>query len=335
MNTVFIVPTGVGAEIGGHAGDATPAARLIGSVSDKIVLHPNVVNASDINEMPANALYVDGHSLDKFLASEIGLKPVKVNKILVAINRHKNNADTINAVSAARATLGIDARIVVLKEHLVLKSGYDESGCATGKVLGTEALIEQVKDMEFDALAIATEIETPEEVALAYFKTGGVNPWGAVESMACQPVSAALRCPVAHAPIDSGAFDNLKLVVDPRMSAELVSVAYLFCVLKGLHTAPHWTTRLNGKDNALWVKDIDVLVSPNMKFGTPHHLCQAAGIPIMIVEENTTVLPPCGSTDCIRVANFQEAAGWIACKRAGISPESVRRPLPATQVEWN
>ena len=52
MNTVFIVPTGIGAEIGGHAGDATPAAKLIGAVSNIIVLHPNVVNASDINIRP-------------------------------------------------------------------------------------------------------------------------------------------------------------------------------------------------------------------------------------------------------------------------------------------
>ena len=29
FNAVFIVPTGVGAEVGGHAGDATPAAQLL------------------------------------------------------------------------------------------------------------------------------------------------------------------------------------------------------------------------------------------------------------------------------------------------------------------
>ncbi|MCK5606476.1 DUF3326 domain-containing protein, partial [Candidatus Pacearchaeota archaeon] len=34
MNTVFIVPTGIGCKIGGHAGDATPAFKLIASVSD-------------------------------------------------------------------------------------------------------------------------------------------------------------------------------------------------------------------------------------------------------------------------------------------------------------
>lgn len=46
MNTVFIVPTGIGASIGGDAGDATPAFKLIASISDIAITHPNVVNAS-------------------------------------------------------------------------------------------------------------------------------------------------------------------------------------------------------------------------------------------------------------------------------------------------
>ena len=60
FNTVFIVPTGIGAEIGGHAGDATPAARVLAAACDNLITHPNVVNASDLNEMPENTLYVEG-----------------------------------------------------------------------------------------------------------------------------------------------------------------------------------------------------------------------------------------------------------------------------------
>src|SRR5450759_4624096 len=57
FKALMIVPTGIGAELGGHAGDATPAARLLAGVCDKLITHPNVVNASDINEMPENGLY--------------------------------------------------------------------------------------------------------------------------------------------------------------------------------------------------------------------------------------------------------------------------------------
>ena len=74
MNVVLIIPTGVGAEIGGHAGDGNPVAKLLAAVCDKLILHPNVVNASDINEMPENCLYVEGSMLDRFLREEICLK---------------------------------------------------------------------------------------------------------------------------------------------------------------------------------------------------------------------------------------------------------------------
>lgn len=62
FNVVLIVPTGIGAEIGGHAGDAGPVARMLAEASDTLILHPNVVNASDLNELPLNALYVEGAS---------------------------------------------------------------------------------------------------------------------------------------------------------------------------------------------------------------------------------------------------------------------------------
>jgi len=332
MNVVFIVPTGVGAEIGGHSGDATPAARLIGSVCDRIILHPNVVNAADINEMPPNSLYVDGHMLNRFLSGDIGIKPVKSNKILVAINPQENNAHAINAVSACRAALGVEAEIVILKERLILRTGFDEqTGAATGEVEGTDALIDQIHHMDFDALAIITEIETPREVAMDYFQNAGVNPWGAVEAMACYPISEALSRPVAHAPIDTGIWAGLKMVTDPRISAEMVSTAFLFCVIKGLHTAPRWSGRLQRDRDALWINEIDLLVSPDMKFGTPHHLCLKQDIPILVVEENTTVLPPADGK-CVRMANYLEAAGWIACRRVGISPASVLRPLQKTCI---
>ena len=67
MNIVLIIPTGIGAKIGGGCGDANPVAKLIGSVSDKLITYPNVVNGADINEMLANPLYIEVSQLDKFL----------------------------------------------------------------------------------------------------------------------------------------------------------------------------------------------------------------------------------------------------------------------------
>ena len=56
FNAVFLIPTGIGAEIGGHAGDSTPAAPVFAAACDCLITHPHVVNASDLNEIPVNAL---------------------------------------------------------------------------------------------------------------------------------------------------------------------------------------------------------------------------------------------------------------------------------------
>lgn len=42
----MIVPTGVGACIGGFAGDALPVARTLSSVVDCLITHPNVIISS-------------------------------------------------------------------------------------------------------------------------------------------------------------------------------------------------------------------------------------------------------------------------------------------------
>jgi hypothetical protein len=116
FNAVFLVPTGIGAEIGGHAGDATPAARVIATACDTLVTHPNVVNASDLNEMPENGLYVEGSSITQLLMGTAGLQRVRANRVLVLIDAHETEVfvnDTVNTVSAARATYGFDCVKVV------------------------------------------------------------------------------------------------------------------------------------------------------------------------------------------------------------------------------
>lgn len=170
MIGVFIIPTGIGCEIGGHAGDSTPAARLIAECCDSLIVHPNVVNASDINEMTENMLYVEGSMLDRFLKGSINLKPVKSNRILVVANGPIKN-ETINAVSAARVTLGIDVNILELKTPLKMKATIRD-GIAAGLIEGVDELIDQLQEYNFDALAIHTPIEAEKSVVLNYFKNG-------------------------------------------------------------------------------------------------------------------------------------------------------------------
>jgi len=179
MNVVMIVPTGIGCEIGGHCGDGNAPARLLGACCENLVLHPNVVNASDLNEMPPNALYVEGNHLDRFLQGKLFLQKVRSNRVLVVVN--KADYQSINAVSAARITLGIDAEILELKVplHLIARM---ENGIATGDVIGWKELVEQVRELEYDALGIATPITISNEALAAYWRDGGVNPVGGVEA---------------------------------------------------------------------------------------------------------------------------------------------------------
>ena len=312
MNTIFVVPTGIGASIGGDAGDATPAFKLIASVSDIAITHPNVVNASDINEMPENTWYVEGSILDRFLEGKIKLKKPYSNKILLAVNK-PTKPETINAMNAAKYTLGCDIEYVELETDLRMIATMSNQG-ASGDVTGWMELINQVSRYEFDALAIATPIEVEKAVALNYFRSGGINPWGGVEAVASKLIANALNKPVAHAPIensDQEIKDVIYEVVAPTMAAEVVSSCYIHCVFKGLHRAPRISTY------GLSVEDIDYMVSPLKCYGRPHKACEKAGIPIITVKENTT----CLNIEPKKhewVDNYFEAAGYIQSLKAGI-----------------
>ncbi len=336
MNIVLIIPTGIGCAIGGHAGDANPVAKLIGACCDKLILHPNVVNASDINEMPENSLYVEGSILDRFLEGKIYLKEVKQNKILVVVNA-PTKSDTINAVNAARVTIGIDVEIVELEKPLKMIAEM-KNGIATGVVDGWQYLCQQVKQYDFDTLAIHTSINVLKDVALNYFKNGGINPWGGVEAKVSKLIANELDKPVAHAPIESmDESDQMKIfnsIVDPRITPEVISNCYLHCVLKGLNKAPRIT------DNCLnlSVNDIDFLVSPFGCWGPPHEACAKIDLPIIFVNENKPAkglakeIPEGMYPKIFQIENYIEAAGLIMAHEAGIDPLSVRRPLKKIKI---
>lgn len=332
MNGVVIIPTGIGAEIGGHAGDANPMIKLIAGCCDRLVTNPNAVNASDINEMPDNVLYVEGSLIDRFLSGEFQLKEVRQNKILVVCNSPVLS-ETVNAVNAGRTTIGIDADILILNTPLELIATIGIDGIATGDVKGVDELCAQVINHRFDALAIHTPITVDRYVVLNYFKNGGVNPWGGVEAKASRMIADKLNKPVAHAPIENMTVDDEELyfihqnkTVDPRIASEVISNCYLHCVLKGLNKAP----RLS-RGHGLGVNEIDFMISPDGCIGEPHRLCVKQGIPVIVVEENKTIYKNTCS-DFIYVKNYWEAVGVIMSMKVGIDKMSVRRPIGAVKV---
>lgn len=334
MNIVMIVPTGIGAEIGGHAGDATPAAKLLASVCDNLIIHPNIVNGSDLNEMTDNMLYVEGSQLDKFLGGEVVLKKVKSNKILVVVNSPIKN-EIINSVNAARVCLGADITIMELNKPLEMIATKKEDGQATGRIDGWRSLVQQVHSFLEDnkgdwALAINTPIQCELGIAKEYMEGRvGINPWGGVEAAVSKLIAEQIKIPVAHAPDGHILPPTYNIVVDPRISAEMVSCCYLHCVLKGLHKAP----QLFPPNNYFGMKNtnIDFLISPAGCYGKPHELCDRYNIPIIVIDENKT----CFNREipsAIHVRNYLEAAGMIQSIKIGITIESLKRPINQPRI---
>ena len=350
FNVAFLVPTGIGAEIGGHAGDATPAARLIAETCDKLILHPNVVNASDINEIPNNAFYVEGSVVTRLLMGTVGLAPTMANRVLVIIDAHQDklfaNA-AINAVSAARASYGLAcAEVIELSPPVTMKSEFTDVGIAVGEISGIERILEVLYEHrgKYDAVAMSSVISVPKEFHQAYFDAAGemINPWGGVEAMLTHAISNRFNVPSAHSPMfESRDIANMDPgVVEPRMAAEAISLTFFQSILKGLHKSPRLVTDSTqfSRPGVLSAADISCLVIPDRCVGLPTLAALEQGIQVIAVRENRNLMEndltvlPWRSGQLHVVENYWEAAGVLCAIRGGIAPESVRRPIARTRV---
>ncbi len=351
FNAVFLVPTGIGAEIGGHAGDATPAARVLAEACDRLITHPNVVNASDLNEMPENALYVEGSAITRLMMGTAALQPVRTNRVLVIMDDHEIQMfanDTVNAISAAQATYGLDCpKIVKLDPPMRMTAEFMKSGRAAGEITGLDR-VQAVLDENlgtFDAVAIASVIDLDEETHEEYFQRDGkmINPWGGVEAMLTHAVSMLYEIPAAHSPmLENHTVANFDLgLVEPRLAAEAVSLTFVQCMLKGLHRSPRIVSDADAmrESGVLTAADVSCLVIPDKCVGLPTLAALEHGIPVIAIRENDNLMQndlealPWASNQLHRVDNYWEAVGVMTALKAGITPSSLRRPLAATKVE--
>lgn len=352
FNAVMLIPTGVDCAIGGHAGDATPAARLLASVCDHLVLHPNVVNASDVNEQTENCLYAEGSLICRLLMGTVGLRKVRQNRVLLVTEDRRDAPNvvdqTINCAEGARATLGMDiSEVVVLERELFMQTGVSDSGRVTGRVERLTHLIELLRDKRdsYDAIALATRI-TPHidtvELHRAYFGQGGPNPWGGVEAILTHLLSTVLDVPSAHAPTMSSEALRTESwgVVEPRKAAEIISTTYLFCVLKGLNKAPQVVARPTGvfDPSVIMAEDISALVIPDGCVGLPTLAAVEQGISVIAVRNNTNLMRndlralPFRPGQLQYAQNYYEAAGILSAMKAGVAPAALARPMQPVRI---
>jgi hypothetical protein len=353
LNAVMLIPTGIDCAIGGHAGDATPAARLLASVCDNLVLHPNVVNASDINELAPNCLYVEGSLICRLMMGTVSLRKIRQNRVLLVTEDRRDAPNvveqTINCAEGARATLGMDiSEVVVLEKELFMQTGVSDSGRVTGRIERMAHLLDMLEEKRgtYDAVALATRI-TPHidsvELHRGYFHNGGPNPWGGVEAILTHLVSTVLDVPSAHAPTMSTEALRTERwgVVEPRKAAEVISTTYLFCVLKGLNRAPQVVVNPSGvyDPSVVAAEDISCLVIPDGCVGLPTLAAVEQGIPIIAVRNNTNLMRndlrslPMRAGQLHYAQNYYEAAGMLAAMKAGVAPAAIQRPMQPLRIE--
>jgi Protein of unknown function (DUF3326) len=339
---VQIIPTGVGCEFGGYAGDATPATNLLAATVDYLVTHPNAVNASELNEMARNVLYVEGKSLDDFLLGHLGLLPVAANKVGTFVDPTGLDYidDVVNTLGAARTAAGIDCPFyTVLEDELGVRIEWSPSGCAVGLVLRPEVIAAGVRtllDEGADAIGGVSVIHGVTTEMFEAHQRGEIpNPSGGVEAIITHLVSKLFRVPTAHAPLPYYQDVKPRTKENPRVAAELISTPHYFSVLKGLARAPrlHALESLDDAPrDALTLNNVAAVVLPASSLGgVPALAAELSGIPLIAVRENETVLDV--SNDVMRMQNvievdsYLEAAGVLTALRSGIALESLRRPI--------
>ena len=284
----FIVPTGVGASIGGFAGDASRAARKI-SQKCELIVNPNVVNAACFSGITDNMLYVEGYSLDRFFKGEICLERSRNNKIGIifdkAIKPEVLNVH-INTMNAVEVVYGLNIiGYEITEEDVGVDFFVDKSGVSMGNVKNLLTLkIAAKKLIDKGAEAIAIVCRFPDEQGDDYANGVGVDPVGGVEAIISHYISKEFSIPCAHAP----AFDDIAIstdIVDKRCSAEYITPTFLPCILIGLNQAPKLTK------SGISINDLDFVVVPyNSIGGIPVLEATKRGIKVFAVKENNTVL---------------------------------------------
>jgi len=337
---VLIVPTGIGAAIGGYAGDALPVARALAEVVDRLITHPNVLNGAQLYWNLPNALYVEGYGLDQFAAGRWGLRPVQQNRIGLILDQGiepELQLRQLQAADAARATLGLELTdYTVTDAPLQVSLKTAASGATWGTIENPDSLLRAAEKLikQAGAQAIAVVARFPDDTATAavqqYRHGQGVDPLAGAEAVISHLIVRTFRVPCAHAPALA------PLPIDPQLSprsaAEELGYTFLPCVLVGLSRAPQWIDRFAAplpasQPEDLWVNQVDAVVVPATACGGSGLLSfgqarTGARQPLIIaVRDNRTTMqvsPEAVGLRATSVNSYLEALGLLVLHRSGL-----------------
>ena len=355
LPTLLIIPTGIGCNVGGYAGDAIPAARLLASASGCLITHPNVMNGGSLY-WPDNCIqYVEGYSLNLFASGEVFLKPVRQQKVGLLLDaglesdlkkRHLQVAD------GCVASLGLDIGPVMTTEKAIqinLKKGM--SGSSWGNIEEPDVLLraaEKLKQAGATAIAVVTRFpDESDELETKLYRQGhGVDIIAGVEAVISHFLVKHLLIPCAHAP--GLAPLPIDYDLDPRTSGEEIGYTFLQSVLVGLSRAPDliYKSEMKAKENTLFQvnnllsnRDLGAVVVPQGALGGEAVLsCIERFIPLIIVSNQGVLnvsstkmrldsLSGNRDKNILYAENYIEAAGLITALRHAINVKSLRRPI--------
>ncbi|MEM8777725.1 MAG: DUF3326 domain-containing protein [Cyanobacteria bacterium P01_G01_bin.49] len=334
---VLIVPTGIGAAIGGYAGDALPVARAMAEISDRLITHPNVLNGAQLYWPLKNTWYVEGYGLDRFAKGDWGLQTVHQNRVGLIldqdiepelISRHLQAAD------ATRATLGLELTDYVITDApLGVELRTATSGASWGTIGNPDSLLRAAETLitQGRAEAIAVVARFPDEIdtlVLDHYRHGkGVDPLAGAEAVISHLIVRQFRLPAAHAPALMPL--PLDVTISPRAAAEELGYTFLPCVLVGLSRAPQFI--LDRSRDSIWAESVDAVVIPATACGGNAILnFSGQNTPIITVTDNQTQLnvpPESLDIEAIKVNSYLEALGVLVAHRSGISINALRPQL--------
>ncbi len=290
--SVFIVPTGIGASIGGFAGDASCYARKIAE-KKPLIVNPNVVNAACFSGISPQMLYTEGWTISQLLKGNVSLIPSKNNKIGVifdkAISKEILNIH-INTINAVKTVYGCDViGYEITDEECGVEFFMTEEGISTGALKNNNTLLisaERLIKKGAEAIAVVCHFDEPPD---DNYKDGeGADIIGGVEAIISHYLTSKLFVPVVHAP----AFEKIEIteeIVDARAASEYITPTFLPCLLLGLQNAPLIHKGL--AEEYISVNNISSLIMPYNSLGSSIVLdALKKGIKVIAVQENKTVL---------------------------------------------
>ncbi len=330
FTVVLIVPTGVGAAIGGYAGDALPVARAIAQLSDRLITHPNVLNGAQLYWPLENTYYVEGYGLDRFAAREWGLRPVRQNKVGLLLDQAiepELRLRHLQAADATRATLGLNLTdYVVTDAPLSVELRTADSGASWGTIGNPGSLLRAAQKLidQGGAEAIAVVARFPDdndsEELQNYRHGSGVDHLAGAEAVISHLIVREFQIPAAHAPaLQPLAADP---EVSPRAAAEELGYTFLPCVLVGLSRSPQFVTAPSSSSDSIWSESVDAAIVPYSACGGSAILSLAnSPTQIIAVTNNSTqiqVTPEPLGIKVTQVNSYLEALGVLATRQAGV-----------------